>query len=225
MKKLISVSFVALALAFSCAIAAAVAQEEEKSQAEQVMDRLFESVDEIEPYSVIFEYMEPANEDSRKVWRKCEFWYMGSGDYIRLEVHDGENKGSKVAYNTDKNKEKVYAKQGFMPIAIPLSVDDKRLEGFFVSDWGSDLEDISKLADGAELEYLGEEEIEGRAAHKIEILNSSEEAEFDRAIVWVDKENDLLLQYEYYNGDTLDSRKTWYGYKLNRDFKAKDFKP
>jgi len=226
MRKMIFAVIPLLVFAVLASLAVQAQEEEEKApDAKEIFDSMVKKTATLDSYSVIFEYEEPETEKREKTWRKCDFWYMGGGDFLRFEVLDGQDKGSRVAYNAKRNEKKVYAKQGMMPIAIPLSVNDKRLEGFFESDWQSEVDDITGWAEDAEFTYLGEDVIMEHKAYKIQIIPSDKEAEYDRIILWIDEEDDVLLQYEYYNGDQLDSRKTWYDYKLDRKFNPKDFKP
>lgn len=216
---------VALALVICTAAIAAekeTAKEAGTPDAAKILDGLKSSLDDVDSYKVVFTYKKPATEEEEEDFRVCEFWFM-KDDYRRLEVVDGNDAGSKVSYNPDKSTKKVAAKASYMPFPITLKKDDKRLSGFFESDWQSDIDDIEELAEGAELSYEGEEKIEGRAAHKIIIL--PKEKELDKVILWIGKEDSLLLAYKNYAGGKLVDEKTWSKIRLGAGLESQDFKP
>ncbi|MFC1474576.1 outer membrane lipoprotein carrier protein LolA [bacterium] len=223
MKKLFSLTLaVFTALIFMTAVSAQ--EEGEAPDAKKLYDGLSERIKNIKSYRLIFEYTEYIPKKKTEEWRKCEFWFMGR-DFMRLEVLDGVDKGSKVAYNVKRKKNKAYAKAGYMPLAIPIAKDDERIEGFFKSDWESDLKSMAEKTKDAEFSLAGEEKIKGRDAYKIEISISDEEAEHDRILLWIDKKESILLQYENYKDEKFADRKTWYEIELDVEMNPKSFKP
>ena len=202
MKKLFISGWLAVFLFIGCNCAVFAGEEAREPSAEAILEGMITQVDKIKSYKLFFEYLEPERKFMekgkekvrKKEWRKCEFWFKGR-DFIRLAVLEGDNSGNKVAFNAKKSTTKVYAKPKGMPMALPLSVDDKRLKGFFKSDWKSDLGEIAEMVEGGKFSYEGTEKLNELEADKIVIL--PEESSFDRIILWADKKDKVLLQYEY----------------------------
>jgi len=201
---------------------AALAQESKTPDAKKVFNGLNDKIKSLKSYKLIFEYTEYLTDKKKEEWRKCEFWFMGR-DFMRLEVLDGTDKGSKVAYNAKRSKDKAHAKAGYMPFPIAVSKDDERLSGFFESDWESDIKGIAGDAKDGSFSYAGEEDIKGRTAHKIEI--TPKKAEYSKILLWIDKKDSILLQYENFKDGKFNSRKTFYNIELNPDMNPKTFVP
>jgi outer membrane lipoprotein-sorting protein len=211
------------------AAAAGAAQKKAEQPAEQkgptgeaVFDSLSKRTVALQKYKLTFDFMKAKTEKTKGENRTCEFRFAGP-DLIYLAVIEGDDKGSKVAYNGNKNKKAVRAKQSFMPFPISVGRDDPRLGGFFESDWNSDLTEIKKFAGAAKPVFMGESKIKDRGAYKIEF--SGLKGEFDKIDLWADKKDNLLLQYEYYAGGELQQRKTWYDITLDAPLTEADFKP
>jgi len=190
-------------------------------KADAIVDSLFKKTAELKTYKFFFDYFVPKTDKVKGESRTCDFWYSGPG-YLRLVVTDGDDKGSQVVYNEEKNDKAVKAKQSYMPIAISVKKNDPRLEGFFVSDWNSDVKEIKKFTSGAKPILAGEEKIKDRVGYKV--VFDGLKGEFDKVIIWIDKKDSVLLQYEYYLGGPLKQRKTWYNYDLNPAITNADFK-
>ena len=199
----------------------ALSQKTASPSADAVMDSLYRKTAELQKYTFLFDYLKTKTDKEKGESRTCEYWYAGH-DFLRLIVRTGDDKGSKVVYNAKRNKRGVKAKSSFMPIAISVGKDDSRLRGFFASDWNSDLGDVKKFTAGAKPKLDGESKIKDRDSYKIEFTGLK--GEFDKVLLWVDKKDSVLLQYEYYSSGALKQRKTWYDYNLNPQITEDDFK-
>jgi outer membrane lipoprotein-sorting protein len=189
--------------------------------ATEIFNSLLKQSDALTQYHLLFEYNVMGVGKSKKESRVCEFWYI-EPDMRRLDVIDGDDKGNKVIYNGKQNKKAVRAKQPFLPVPISVDRKDPRLAGFFSSDWKADVGEIKGFTAGATPELVGGSKVKDREAWKIEFKNLK--GEYDRVVLWVDKKDKVLLQYEYYTGKDLFSRKTWYDYTLDAKLKPADFK-
>lgn len=210
-------SFVFVSLAIPCT----AADSPDTPTAVEIYASMFERYKTVKQYHHFFDYEETGMADGEKQNRVCEFWYV-EPDVIRLDVISGDDKGSKVVYNGKKNDKTVYAKQPLMPVAIPLGKNDPRLGGFMTSNWKSDLNELKQLTGDAVPEFVGGSKVKDRPAWKIEFKNLK--GKYNRIILWIDKEQKLLVQYEYYAGDELFARKTWYDFDLETKLGPKDFK-
>jgi outer membrane lipoprotein-sorting protein len=196
-------------------------KKEASPNAISIVDSLYKRTGELKKYKFLFDYLETKSEKSKGESRTCDYWYAGP-DFLRLVVLEGDDKGSQVVYNAKKNDKAVKAKQSFMPIAISVKKTDPRLVGFFVSDWASDLKDVKKFAGDAKPKLDGEGKIKDRLGYKI--VYTDLKGEFDKVIIWVDKKENVLLQYEYYKDGTMKQRKTWHDFDLNPTITDEDFK-
>ncbi len=199
--------------------AAAPAAKQAGPTADAVFASLYKRIETLNKYTFIFDYTEVKKDKTEA--RTCEFKYAGP-EFIYLSVTDGDNKGSQVVYNAKKNKKAVRAKQSFMPMAISVGKDDPRLAGVFVTDWNSDLIAIKKMIAGAKPVMVGSDKIKGRDAYKIEFTGLK--GDFNKIDLWIDKKENLLLQYEYFKNNEFSQRKTWYGFKLDAPLTDDDFK-
>jgi len=189
--------------------------------ASAVFDSMYKKIDTVKNYKLTFDYEETKTEKSKGTSRVCDFWFV-EPDLIKMVIVDGDDKGSKVAYNGIKNDKAVRAKQSFMPLPISVKKNDPRLAGFFVSDWKSELIDIKKKVGAVKPKSAGEGKIKDRLAYKI--VFDGLKGEFDKIILWVDKKDSVLLQYEYYLNGTMKQRKTWHDIDLDAKLTEEDFK-
>ncbi len=228
MKKVLLAGVALFYMICTLAVAAEDKPGDAAPDAAKILAGLQTGLKDVDSYKVLFTYNKAATGKDDKEFRVCEFWFM-KGDFRRLEVVDGDEKGSKVAYNPEKSTKKVAAKASYMPFPITLKKDDRRLAGFFKSDWQADIDEILEFSEGADLSYGGTEEIEGRKAYKIVILPKAaalpEDRKLDKIILWIGEKENLLLKYEYYEGDKLVEDKTWSEIRLNAKLTARDFKP
>ena len=221
MRSISVIASAALLLVFCAAFTLRVSAADAPN-AKAIFDEAVKAADTNTAYKFIFEYEEPAREDKKKEWRKCEFWFK-TRDFMRLAVLDGDDKGAKVAINAKRSKTSAYAKASYMPVALPIKLDDERLSGFLKSDWKSDFGEISKITKGGVFTLDGSDKIKERDAYKIEVKTKDEK--FDKVILFIDKKDKLILKYEYYIKGKLHSSKTWYDIQLNPEMSEKSFKP
>jgi outer membrane lipoprotein-sorting protein len=222
LKKLLTVLCVAaLALAVSSRAFCA----EPSPTASEIFDALAKRADSLKKYKLTFDYFKAHPESgkgkARTESRKCMYWYIAP-DVMRLDVVDGDDKGSKVVYNGKVKKSHVRAKQGLIP-AIWVGKDDPRLAGFFKSDWKSDVMEIKEEVGEVAPAMSGSEKIAGRDAWKID-FSGIKNPEFDKMTLWVDKKESVLLQYERRKGGAVVEKKTWSDIEIDVKLGPEDFK-
>ena len=193
--------------------------------ASEVFDALVKRADTLKQYKLTFDYLkahpESGKNKAKTESRKCMYWYIAP-DVMRLDVVDGDDKGSKVVYNGKVKKSHVRAKQGIIP-AIWVGKDDPRLAGFFKSDWKSDVMEIKDEVGGVAPKMAGAEKVAGRDAWKIE-FSGLKNPEFDKMTLWVDKKESVLLQYERRKGGAVFEKKTWSEIEIDAKLGPADFK-
>ncbi len=188
---------------------------------EYFLGKLVETYGRVYDYKAHFEYIK--TEDSKEKTQICEFSFM-KPDYRRLKVLEGDNKGASVAYNPSRSDDRVAAKKGIFPMPGGLALTDSRLEGFFESGWGYEIEEIIGYADDGELEILEKEEIDSATVVPISIIPVDRDS-ISRAIAWIDETEFLLLRTEFYRYNKFFSRKTWFNIEVNRGLNADYFVP
>ncbi len=220
MKRIALILTVAVATGFfSWTLSSSAA--EKAPDAAAIFDSMFKKIETVKNYKLTFDYEETKTEKSKGTSRVCDFWFV-EPNLIKMVIVDGDDKGSKVAYNGIKNNKAVKAKQSFMPLPISVKKTDPRLVGFFVSDWKSDLNDIKSKVGAVKPKLAGQGKIKDRDSNKIEF--DGLKGEFDKILLWVDKKDSVLLRYEYYSKGTMKQRKTWHDFDLNAKLTEEDFK-
>lgn len=175
----------------------------------------------LKDYHLMFRYME-LNDKGKAEEATYEFWFM-KPKYIKMNVEAGANKGVKLAYNPDKDPDRIRIKRGIIPLPS-MSTKDKQLKGFMESSWGADLADVQNMTKGGKFKLRGTEKIEGRDANVIEVATAPN-SKFSKIVIWLDKKNSMFLQYEYYDGTVLKQKKTWFNIETDKGLKSEDFKP
>lgn len=143
---------------------------------------------------------------------------------IRLEGVEGENKGTTVAYRPDQDANTVHVKKGFLP--LKLKKTDKRLESFFKSHWGFDIQDIQAYikSSGASVVVKGNGDVKGRKTITLELAGKKPVDGVTKEVVQVDNATKMPLQIERYKGSTLNSKRLYWDLKVNTKFSADDIK-
>ena len=193
-----------------------------KPGAQDLFQKMLKQSLSIKDYHVKFDnttYNEKTKKDDATV---CEFWWMAP-DFRKLIVAQGQHKGSVVVFNPDKSKDKVFGKQGGVEIPGGMPKSAKMVEPFFKVGWKDDLLDLKKFTRGGKFTLDGEEKIKGRDAWKITITGAKDE--FDKIVIGVDKEKNVLLKHEYYKKGKLMKGTVFYDVQVNTGLKPADFKP
>ncbi|HOO56052.1 MAG TPA: hypothetical protein PLN69_04465 [bacterium] len=190
--------------------------------AEDLVGSMLTRYDTIKNYKVAVDQQNLNEKTKEPEQRTCNFWANMEPYALRLEVVDGSDKGSVVVFNKKRNAKAVRAKQSFMPVAISVSKDDPRLKGFTESNWETDAKNVIKNTGEAKPVLKGGSKSKDRAAWKITYENVK--GDYDNIQIWVDKEEKVMLQFEYYKNGKLIERKTWYDFEINTKLDQKLFK-
>lgn len=213
---------VIVALFFTMSFTNAWAQSDSRQDAaRKIFEKAVAREASIKDYHVFYDHYDAPKDKSKGSASTYEYWFK-KPDFIKIKVVSGDNKGVRLAYRPDADPDKVHVKKSFIPLT--MAKDDKRLNGFFTSDYGADLADVKEWAKGGKFLLLKPDKIHGVEADVIE-LDCGPGADYTKAILWIDANNGVLLQYEYYRGDKLAERKTWYNYEIDKGLKSGDFKP
>jgi outer membrane lipoprotein-sorting protein len=139
---------------------------------------------------------------------------------VRLEVLDGEKKGSALTRN---DQGVIRGKKGGIlgVVAVTLDEGDERtlnLRGrkFYDADWGTVLSEfIERVQSGWQVTQFGEEVYNNFPCYKIEIVGTDPRSAETKDIVWVDKERFLVLRRQQYEGTNLVNEVVWWDIVLN----------
>jgi outer membrane lipoprotein-sorting protein len=189
----------------------------EENKAIQILKSAEEKCKNIKDYRCIFEYTEIKN--GKKSYRECEFSFVKNTGLRKMKVIDGENKGVILLYRPDEDKEKVKVKQ-----IIPLTLDknDKRIEGFFSSDFSSDIYYLKYHLNKGKINYLREEKFLNKMCHLLEFI-AGKNTEYTKALLWIDKKILVPVKIEKYVGSELFSQKVYKKIEINIGLTPEDF--
>lgn len=189
-----------------------------ENKAEQIFRAAEEKCKKIKDLRCVFEYTEI--KDNKKSFRECEFMFLKEEGLRRMEVISGENKGVILLYRPDEDKEKVKVKQ---IIPLTLKKDDKRIEGFFTSDFYSDIYYLKYHLNKGKIKYLKEEEVSARACHLLELI-AGKKTEYTKALLWIDKKLLVPVKIEKYEDGKIFSSKIYKKIEINTGLTKEDFK-
>lgn len=177
-------------------LAAATCHAEPASSAEEVLKGMLERFAELKDYRCLVEAQSERPKPSRMLIR----YTFRKPNRIRMDLQQ-PRRGAVVIY-TGGDRVRV-RRFRWLPITLAFSVTDARLkspQGHQVdqTDFGSFLEGFTRDAAQGMLTYGGEEVVEGRRTHRIELVRESHKLtrDFRRMTVWVDAEMRLPAQIE-----------------------------
>jgi outer membrane lipoprotein-sorting protein len=151
--------------------------------------------------------------------KKLDF-YFKRPHQVRTEVLDGDKKGSVLtrdAAGTIRGK-----KGGVLGIvAVTLADDDERVSNlrgrkFYYADWGTVIKEYFDMAKGGwKLSSLPDEQFNNVACAVIEATGRDSKSAVTRDVIYVDKQNSLILCRKQFEGNVLVNEVVWWDIQLN----------
>lgn len=190
-----------------------------ENKAEKIFNSAEESCKKIKDYRVVFEFTETKKD--RKSYAEYDFSFIKAEGLRRMEVIDGDNKGVILVYRPDEDKNKVKVKKFMLTLA--LDKNDKRIEGFFTTDFVSDFYYLKYHLNKGKINYVKEEKVLGRSCHLLEFI-AGKKTEWTKALLWIDKNLLVPVQIEKYDNNKLLSKKIYKKIEIDIGLNKEDFK-
>lgn len=151
--------------------------------------------------------------------KKTEFWFKRPHQ-VRMLVTDGEKKGSTLTRDANG---KIKGKTGGLlgVVSVTLGEDDERITNlrgrkFYLADFGTILKEfVEGSAKGRKLTALPDETFNNVLCSVLEMSGKDPRSAVTRDLIYVDKENGLILCRKQYEGNTLVNEVAWWDIEVN----------
>lgn len=202
------------------------------NQEEQAIKNIFKELQEkfkkIDDYQCILETFVAKDDKSDK---RIYNYYFKKDKQIRMEIVEGEDKGTHLIYNEGKVKVKPGCGLSSL-FTFTFTPDDKSicdLRGFGVhqSDWGTFIEEHLTYLKKYTGKIGGKEEVEKKEAMVIEIKSKKPEDTMSVAQekIWIDTKEKIILKFEQYDQAGKLIRSNYFkDIKMNQGLKDELFK-
>jgi len=151
--------------------------------------------------------------------KKIEFWFK-LRHQVRMEVLDGEKKGSALTRN---DAGRIRGRKGGLLKVIPVTLDENderifNLRGrkFYEADWGTVIKEvIQRVKNGWTLKRLADEMYNQVPCLVLELTGQEPESGVTKDMIWVDQVNHLILHRKQFEGTLPVNEVAWWEIQLN----------
>lgn len=186
-------------------------------QAEEILKGLKAKWDQVQDYHCMMRSRNRLGD--KKDEKKTEFWFKRPHQ-VRMLVTEGEKKGSTLTRDANG---KIKGKTGGLlgVVSVTLGEDDERITNlrgrkFYLADWGSVLKEFFEGSKKRwKYQVLPDESFNNVACTVLEMTGKDASSAVTRDVIYVDKENNLILCRKQFEGNTLVNEVVWWDIQLN----------
>ena len=149
-----------------------------------------------------------------------QFWFKRK-QQVRMEVLDGEKKGSTLTRN---DAGRIRGRKGGLLkiVAVTLDENDDRIYNlrrrkFYYADWGTIIDEVvGRIKNGWQIERMADETFNKTPCFVIALTGRETNSRVTKDMIWIDQSSHLILRRKQYEGSDIVNEVLWWDIQINQ---------